>query len=352
MCRAAHTEQNHTAIAGPPSCIGTENTPAKAGVSQFHEVRYVQVNAEALSKMGPEELNTYATYLFLHLRFQSGIIHAALDKRTCKKAGVTRQTLKKYLYRIGNRPTGSILKRLAAKKSLAPVEAKDYGEARHQAAYRAPFDCWVLRDKHTMRSEVLPYILAFKTPTRARCTLKLHKGMRVHDIYVELQKKRMKHHIAQVLHQQDPPKGNQANTLATGAREYPDHPLKLVVPLPKDAAQVPSRAMSMKLNIHPATFFRRIDRWEREGSLQRIRRRVHLSDPGDRIAFREKWGIAPFKCGGLWYGQLPNLYIDTEDYQGGWGAVRKKLNTFGWSVTDIVKVKGWKSKNPNDDAGL
>ena len=308
-------------------------------------VRYIQVNAEALSRLSKEEQKSFATYLYLGIRFQSGLIRASLPPETCKKAGVCRKTLKRWIHALKERPQGSILKRLIQLKSQAPDPAKWISEPRHNTAKACPHDVYVLRDPRTLKDDVLRFILAGDLMTRARCTLRVTPSMTVHQIFKEIQRKVFNHHGAQVRHQQNEgvkapiSKGEQAsNDVMPGTRVYPDHWVKFASQAPRSAAQMPSDSLSKVLLVHRSTVFRRVSEWEGKGYLQRINRKRQLKrKPKDEVGYAKRWGVGVFKHHDRWWVQLPNLYIDTEDYTGGWGEVRRAERGFGKTVTQLKK---------------
>lgn len=318
----------------PPTSRGPGAAHTASGFSFLVPTRYIQVPAEFIARLSAKERLDLAYYLYLKARFQSGFIHASLDADTRAKAEMGSRQLRKVLRRLQKASFGAVAVRIQDVKrwrSEHPFErmAAEIG------------DGWALADKGTFARRVRDAVP--NKLSRARCTVTINMDMDARAIRNELNKKVFEHQGAQMLCERQRRRdkggelvvGEQASNGLVG--EYPTHSsVTKLGSVTKHQAQLPGKAYARKMGLSPRTFWRSVALWEKRGDIKRIRRRVKLDAIDDPKEFHRLWGIMPFRVGGLWYGQAPNLYEFIQDYRGPYSELRREKKGYGKSVTQML----------------
>jgi hypothetical protein len=284
---------------------------------------YVQGNAEVYCRLPREERYRIACFLYLHLRFQSRILHRGLDARTCAKAGLSQRHLIRILRKLMNYPTHM------SEGGVGFLSGKNPKTG----------DWHILELKKLIKQRYF-YVLAAK-PTKARNTLVLSCSMSIAQIMKAIDLKMFQHHHAQVIKAREKgPGGTKGDRQrASNAVNYPVHPD--LIPLEPEAtkyqAPIPLSSIAALLGVSVRTASRRVSEWDADGAVRRTKRRIKLSAAPDNIkAFHEKWGGMPFERGGLWYAQFSNVYEILTDYRGPYALLRRDRKGYGKSVSEML----------------
>lgn len=293
------------------------------------ESRYIQTNAAFLTAISAEQRKRMAMLYYLYCRFPNKIIYRGLSDETCRKAGLDRRTLKKYISALMETGDG-------------PGVLAKWSKEGH---------VFLITDRF-LRKNTYRNVLG-RRPTSARCTLVLDTGMSVREIIKSIEQKVFEHLAEQVLvgkqRKHDSGSGYQVgeggSELQTVKGDGPlsrmTHPKSLELPTTKYQAPMPSAAFSKRMGVSQRTFWRRVSEWESRGAIRRNVRRIELEEPGFHPKgwcrmFHERYGIHPFRCGGLWYGQLSNTYELTHDYRGPNAWTRREVGGYGKTTEHII----------------
>lgn len=279
-----------------------------------------------LKKFSKEDRKAIAIYLRLLTRFQSTFIHASLDSRTCRKAGMSSRQLRRYIgkltaYESPNLPW--LIHRL---------DTIDWDKL--VPGPKTPNNQLIANGIRT-GWELIPLPVLLKRlgdihgskGSGWKNTLWIDRTMNVVQIEREIRFKEKENLHKQALrerqrrHDRRTMVGNNREADSERLNQYQQHPelLRLGPVAVNHQVAMPSKAYSGKLRCSRSTFFRDLKRNEEAGWEERTRRRIRLSSEQvgmNPVAFHRKWGIMPFNTGGLWWGQASNLYSMLRDYSG------------------------------------
>lgn len=284
---------------------------------------YVQGNAEVYCRLPREERYRIACFLYLRLRFQSGVLHRGLDERTCRKAGLSQRHLIRILRKLMNYPLHM------NEGGIGFLSGRNPGTGD-----------WHLLELKKLLTNRYFYVLA-KRLTKARNTLVLSPSMSIAQIMKAIDLKVFEHHHAQVIKAREKgPGGTKGDRQrASTAVNYPIHPelIPLEPVAKKYQAPIPLSSVAKLLGVSVRTASRRVSEWDHCGTIRRTKRRIRLSAaPGCVKEFRQKWGGMPFERGGLWYAQFSNLYEILTDYRGPHALLRRDRKGYGLSVSEML----------------
>ncbi len=240
-----------------------------------------------------------AILYYLWGRFPNKFIYKRLNKETCRKAGTSARTLRRWIRRLEN---ADLIRRCAHKRQGFSMHYVLASKKHFMAGGYARYSRWVPHE-------------------RIKCTVVVDDRMLPRDILRQLERKVFEHLNAQVLYekQRRHDAGGGETMIKTGeVRKYPQHPSVSLVKSPSNSyyAPMPGDAFSSKMNISKRGFWRLVAHMERAGEVERVRRRVRLPEVEDPAEFRRKWGVGAFRdSGGWWWGQLPNHYFCRVDYR-------------------------------------
>lgn len=239
-----------------------------------------------------------AIMYYLWARFENKVVYKALDKDTCKKAGVSERTMRRYIKRLEK---SSLCRRMRAKRQ---------GSSMH----------YVLASKRSLIGSGYEEVSRTRT-TKAQCTMIITPSMLPRDILRLIERKIFEHLNAQARFEKqrrhDAGTNTGATKISTGeVRMYERHPSTHAVKAPSTYyVPMPSDAYAAKMGLSKRGFWRLVAHMDEHPDFHRVRRRVKLDNVIDPVAFRQRWGIAPFQDkGGWWWGQLPNSYACLFNY--------------------------------------
>lgn len=308
------------------------------GKRHLKGVRHIQTCAPFLAGLSQRDMDKYVASVMLRLRFENGHICDKIPDQTLKKARLSKSRLYELLNRVS--VNGSIeageLPRLCRKMTKEQCGTEFKGGKR-------PRGGWLLMKDNRDWNPI--YRARTKLRAIPRCTLILHRYATASEIRREIGLKVFEYehqktlYAAQAKKDRGPAATANRQELKIVGKESRTfevhHSIEQLDPVATlHQAALPSKITSAKMNISRDTFFRWMRAWEDRGRVKRTKRRVKLHAVEDPKAFHLRYGIWPFCVGGLWYGQMSNLYQSLTDYRG--PNAQRRSGNYGKTTKEIL----------------